>query len=807
MLNLYRDVKYSIRQLRRSPAFLIAATLTLGLGMGASTAAFSVIDGLLLESLPFRDAGRIVSILETHPQLPHGSEVTYPDYQEWRLQQTSFEQIAAYSTLNPSTVSLNADGRSTQLNRVLASGNFFSLLGVSPLMGRTILEQDDKPGNDHVAVLSAEAWERCFGRDPDVVGKIAAVNGEKFTVIGVLPPGSGYPGNGEIWLPLSLLDRGTQTSRVWHSVRVLGRLGRGISPAVAASDMGTIAARIAAANPATNRNVGVLITPLRDQLVGALQPVMLAAAGSVALVFLIACTNVASLLRIRSIANLRELGIRHALGASQQRLISQSFALAFVLCLLGASLGTLLAWLVLPLLKLALSHTPGIDLAMIQTVHLHTPALLFVSTICCLATIAFTSMSVLGQSNDSFVALTQGNRGNTSSHGYGRGLLISGEIAVAVVVVLLSTLVSRSFLKLMLVDPGFRADHLLSFEIALPSPKYQAGAPPANQFYDSLLEKISHAPGVVAAAGTTALPLAPSDAMTRFLIEGAPPLSPGTFPMAQIRFVSPDYFRTMGISVLRGRIFNQDELDRQAPLFVVNQTFADHYLQGRAIPTAKVILGVLSASPQRIPVIGVVSNAHDLGIDKEPEPELYLPGFGLDDIVLVRTNSDPNGMVQTVRRAVEELDPAQPIFHVQSIDELLDDSLSLEKATAVMLFLFGALSLALAVVGIYGVLTYSITQRTREIGVRMAVGANRRDIVRMIVAQAFKSFSVGIAVGLTAAVLAARVVRGLLFNTPTFDPLSICIAILVLTIAAAIAVAMPAQRAASISPAEAMRAE
>jgi ABC-type antimicrobial peptide transport system permease subunit len=277
--------------------------------------------------------------------------------------------------------------------------------------------------------------------------------------------------------------------------------------------------------------------------------------------------------------------------------------------------------------------------------------------------------------------------------------------------------------------------------------------------------------------------------------------------MAQIRLVSPDYFKTMSITVLKGRIFRQDELDRQSPLFVVNQAFADHYLQGQAIPTAKVILGVLSSNPQRIPVIGVVSNAHDLGIDKEAEPVLYLPGFGLDDVILVRTNSDPNGIVQTVRHAVDEIDPAQPIFHVRSIDELLDDSLSLERATATMLGLFGALSLALAAVGIYGVLTYSITQRTREIGVRMAVGANRQDIVRMIVVQAFKSFSIGIALGLISAMIAARLVSGLLFNTRTFDPLSICLAVFVLAVAAAIAVALPAQRAASISPAEAMRAE
>ena len=359
MQTLPRDLRYALRQVRKSPGFTFTAVLTLALGVGANTAIFSVVYGLLLQSLPFRDATRIVNIFETHPQVPGGVEATYPDYQDWRTQQKSFEQIAAYSTLNPNTVSLVMDDHSEQVHRVLASGNFFSLLGVSPLIGRTFGEQDDKPGSDHVAVLSAGAWQRYFGRDPGVVGRNVNLNGTSYNIVGVLPPGAAYPTEGEVWLPLSLLDQATQASRVWHSVNVLGRLRPGIELAEAKADMQTIAGRIAAAYPATNRNVGVLLTPLREQLVGTLRPAILSLMGSVVLVLLIACANVANLLMVRATANRREVAVRQALGADRIRLYSQFLAQTLILCLLGGALGTILAALALPLLRLALSHTSG----------------------------------------------------------------------------------------------------------------------------------------------------------------------------------------------------------------------------------------------------------------------------------------------------------------------------------------------------------------------------------------------------------------------------------------------------------------
>lgn len=357
MSTLLRDLRYVARQLRNSPGFTVAAVLTLALGVGATTAIFSVVYGLLLASLPFHDASRIVSIGESHPQVPGSVEATYPDYLDWKAQQKSFSEVGAFSDLNPATVSLAVNGHAEQVHRVLASGNLFSLLGVSPFLGRSLNERDETPGSDHVAVLSSGAWERYFGRDPNVVGRSVDLNGASYTVVGVLPPGAAYPADGDVWLPLSLLDSATQASRVWHSVNVLGRLRPGVALTQAKADMQTIAARLAVAYPATNRRESIQISPLREQMLGSLRPTVLSLMGAVALVLLIACANVANLMLVRAAANRREVAIRQALGADRRRLYSQFLAQSSILCVLGGALGIALASLALPLLRLALSHT------------------------------------------------------------------------------------------------------------------------------------------------------------------------------------------------------------------------------------------------------------------------------------------------------------------------------------------------------------------------------------------------------------------------------------------------------------------
>jgi len=560
MPTLLRDLRYAARQLRRSPGFATTVVLTLALGIGVTTAIFSCIYGLMLKSLPFRDESSIVAIAETNSGVKGGIEATYPDYLDWRAQQKSFEQVAAYSVINPSTVSLLADGRPEQLRRVLASGNFFSLLGVSPLVGRLFDQQDDSPGKDHVAVLSASAWASYFGRDPNAVGRSVSLNGSTYTVIGVLPQNAAFPADGEVWLPLSLLDQPTKQSRVWHSVRVLGRLRPGVTLSAARADMQTIAQRIAATYPATNRNESVEIKPLHTELVGSLRPAMLSLMGAVVLVLLVACVNVANLLLVRATENRRETAVRQALGADRIRVLRHFLLQTLLLTLVGGTLGVALAAAALPLLRVALAHTEGLDAALLQYINVNIPVLLFTLAICTATAFLFGLLPAARSSEPLVSALRGGDRGSSAQH-RSHATLVIAEIAMAVVVVFLSTLVVRSFQKLMAVDPGFRTDHLLSAETTLPTPRYADTSPQTNRFYEQVLERIAKSPGVISASTTTQVPLRPSQVMTRFLIEGAPPLTPGTYPYAQIRYISPDYFRTMGIALLKGRTFTPADID------------------------------------------------------------------------------------------------------------------------------------------------------------------------------------------------------------------------------------------------------
>ena len=811
MLNVLRSLPYAARQLRNAPAFTVTAVLTLALGIGATTAIFSAVYGLLLKSLPFADAGRIVAIASTHTLVPGSVEATFPDFEDWRAQQTSFTEIAAYSTINPSLVSLSYNGHAEPLHRVLASGNFFSVLGVSPLLGRSLNASDDTRGSAPAGLLSFVAWQRYFSSDPGIVGRSVDIDGSTVTIVGVLPSGAAFPADGEIWLPLSRLDQATRVSRVWHSVKVIGRLKPGVELPAARVDMHTIATRLATAYPATDRNSGIELTPLREQLVGSLRPAMLTLLAAVVLVLLIACANVANLLLIRANASRRQVAIRQALGASRTQLFSESLAQTLLLCLLGGILGTALAAGALPLLRIALAHTATLDPAMLQSVSLSLPVLALTFAACTLTALLFGLLPALQRTINLPDALRAGDRSNSGKQTLSRAALIATEIAIAVVVLFLGALVLRSYQKLLAVDPGFRTDHLLSAEITLPQPRYADSSPTTDHFFHQLLDRLAQSPGVLHAATTTQTPLKPSQVMTRFLIQGAPALAPGTYPFAQFRSISPAYFETMGLRLRDGRVFTQKDIDEQANVMMVNEAFARRYLTGRNPVGSTVLMGVMTPTPDKIPVIGVVDNARDLGVNTDPEPEIYFAGYGLHEVVLLRTNVDAEGLIPALHSAVQTIDPSQPIYNVETTDALLADSLARQRMTALLLGLFAAVALALAAIGIYGVLSYSVAQRTREIGVRMAIGANRADVLRLILAQAARFTVLGLTVGLLASVLGARLMAsqlsGLLFHTTSLDTSSIAIALGTLALIALVSAALPATRAASVNPAETLRAE
>jgi predicted permease len=805
--NLLRDLGYALRQMRRSPGFTCAAVATMALGIGANAGVCSVVYGLLLESLPFRDAGRIVSILETIPHAPTPIEATYPDYLDWRTQQKSFESLAAYSTLNPTTVSLRLNDRSEQITRVLASGNFFSLLGVTPVLGRVLSPGDDVPGSDHVVVISTSAWQRYFGRDPGVVGHRMDLNGSSYTIIGVLPQRAAFPAEGEVWLPLSILDKPTQSSRVWHSVRVLGRLRPGVSVAAARTEMQTIAEQIAKTNPATNRNVDVQLSPLREQLVGTLRPAILCVTGSVLLVLLIACVNVANLFLVKAAARQRDMLVRQALGASRVQLFSQFVTQSLVICLLGGALGVALAQGSVPLMRLALSHVEGLDSSMTQSIRLSIPVLALTFGACVLTAAIFGILPILGIQRSPVHGWRLGDRGYTSGQTRRQNTLIASELAVAVIVLFLSFLMIRSFQRLSSVDPGYRTDHLLSFEIELPQPRYDDGSPNTTGFYNQLLNKLLSVPGVVSVGTTTQLPLRSSAVMTRFLIDGNPPAVPGAFPGAQIRFVTPGFFSTMGLGFRSGRTFTEKELSDSAGVFIVNQAFARQYLADRDPIGARIVIGVLGPHPSSLPVIGVVSSAHEVGVQADPPPEIFLPGFGAHEVLIVRTTFDPVQAIPLVRKALHELDPGQPIYHIHTLESVLSDSIALQRVTTILLAVFAIVAVTLATIGVYGILAYSVVQRTREIGLRMAVGAQREDMLKMVMGRAFRFATIGIVGGLILALLGAHAVNSLLFKTSAIDPLAIALTISGLIGMTAVAAAIPALRASRLNPTEALRTE
>jgi predicted permease len=800
------DIRYAFRRLAKSPGFALTAVLTLALGIGATTAIFSAAYALLLRSLPFQDADRIIGIDETHPQVVGGAEVNFLDYQDWRRLQKSFEQVAAYSGSDPDTMSLVTADHGEQVHTVLASSNLFALLGVTPLMGRTFVEQDDTPNANHVVVLSAEAWHRYFGADPGILHRSITLNEDSYTVIGVLSPGGAYPARGEFWMPLSLTDKAYKTVRVGHTLDVLGRLKPGVGLREARADMQTIAARLAEDYPATNRNIGVLLMPLREQLVGSLRPAILTLLGSVVLVLCIACANVANLLLVRAAAQVREAAVRQALGASRLHLFTQYLSETLILCVLGGGIGTGLAALTLPLLRIAFAHTPGADPSLVESIRLNVPVLLVTSGVCLFTAFLFGLLPMIKVPNKLADSLRPGGRGSTGRRSWTRSALISTEIAIAIVVLFLGTLLARSFQKLIRIDPGFRTDHLLSLEITLPQPRYQYGSPATIHFYERLIDKLQQSPGIVSAGTTIALPLNPSHAMTRFLIAGEPAVAPGVFPLEQVRNVSPEFFRAMGLRLEQGRSFERTDVENHSSLIIINQAFARRYLSGKD-PLASSIQFAFDPHQQKVPVIGVVSDARDLGVETEAEPVIYLPGLDVHAVLLIRTNIDPESILPEVRNAVRDLDPTQPIYHVETIDAVLSDSLARQLMIAVLLAIFALLALTLAAIGIYGVIAYAVTQRTREIGVRMAVGSSRAKILLMMLRDAAGFTGIGVLAGLVVAFAGAHLASALLFETSSADPVSICISVSALLIIALLAAALPASRAASINPVEALRSE
>ncbi len=798
---LLQDVRFGLRMLRKNPGFTAVAVLTLALGIGANTAVFSVVDAVLLRSLPFQDAGRLVAISETHPAMPEiGASAA--DFSDWQLQSHSFQALAAYDTTNLAHATLLAHGEPEDVRAAIISHDLFPLLGITPATGRNFLSQEDELGNGPVAILSDSIWKARFAASPDILGQPLVLNGKPYTIVGILPEGIRFPQDADVWIPLGNLDKDDRANRFYHPLFVVGRLRPGATVSKARAELTGIAARLATAYPQTNHDFGVRVEPLLEKYVGGLRGYLLVLWAAVGLVLLIACANVASLLLARATSRESEMALRSALGASRARLIRQGLTEGVILALLGGVLGLLLAWAGLfpqmegaPIFRL---HEIGID-----------PSVLA-------ATLSITIFSALlfgivpairvGRSGTSATLQPGGHASQSARKRLANRAAVAGEVALAVVVLISAGLLVRSLQRLLATPLGFRVDRLLTMRISLHANQYQSRQA-IDGFYERLLPKVRALPGIESVGTIDQTPLVPNFGLTRFLIDGAPPVGPGDYPVANYRAVSPDYFRTTGIPVVSGRTIRENDLASKAPVLVVNRTLAQRFFPGGNPIGRKLLLGVSTGKPLAVTIEGVVGDVRDLSVDSPAPAEMYFPGFGPILTLVVRSAVDPSSLTAAIRNAVLTVDSSQSVFAVETGTKLVDNSIARQRFAATLLGLFSMLALILATGGIYGVTSYAVAERTREIGVRMALGARPGNVLLLILRQEMVAATFGIVMGFAAALVATRFLSNLLFGVVTTDPVTYGGVCLLLGGAALLACYIPARRAMRVDPMVALHHE
>ena len=800
--SLWTDFRYGLRILRKSPGFTAAAVLTLALGIGANTAIFSVVDAVLLRSLPFKDANRLVDLTEYRPGAVD-SGVSYPDYLGWRQQNTVFDETAAYFLVSASNDIVLGGRFSTERARYsTVTNSFFNLLGVHPALGRGFSAQDETPGGTKVFLVSNVVWNTVFGGDPHAVNKTYRLDGENFTLVGVMPPGFDFPKGCGIWVPTSTLGDSGLHDRVSHSYHVLGRLRPGTAIPQAAAQIETIQAGLAKAYPLTDADWHVRAQPLLYEIVGNVQTSLFVLLGAVGFILLIACTNVVNLMLARAAAREREFAIRSALGAARTRLLRQNLTEAFLIVSISLVLALVFAkWG----LALAVSVT-SIDLPRMESFRLNVPLLAFMSALAAVTTILVGLVPALQSSHQDPQGALRDRRssGGAGPRGWRlRDGLVVSEVALALLLLCGAGLMLRSFVQLLRVNPGFRTGHLLTMKIALPSGAYPRLAQ-TSAYLDRLLERLRAIPGVQSAAAASTLPLSGESDWGTFLIAGRSAPDWTKAYAASWRGVSVDYFRTLGIPLLRGREFSPGDAKNQNAI-IINEAMAKKFWP-RTDPIGQQILNRDQHTP--LEIIGVVGDTKGTGLDAQAKPEMYtlLRGFWYAFLML-RTDQDPSRIASTVRSEVATLDRGVPVYQVATMDQLLSRSVAPQRFDLFLLALFAALALGLAAVGIYGVLAFSVSRRTHEMGIRLALGARPNDILRLIIRQGMKLVLVGIALGAAGAVVLTRLMASLLYAVSATDPATFITVALILASVALVACWIPARRATRVDPVVALRHE
>jgi predicted permease len=808
MNKLLQDLRYGARILLKRPASTVVALVTLALGIGVNTAIFSTVDSVLLRPLPFKDPERVVSVWEQSLRVGiNRNEVAPANFFDLRKQNQVFEDLGAFGPLD---INLTGEGEPERLEGQLVTANAFSILGIQPSLGRTFLANEDQPGQHRVVVLSDALWQRRFNRDPSVLNRNITLNGESYAVVGVTPPGFFFPvRETELWVPWAM-EPEQASGRGDHYLRLVGRLKPTITVERANADLNSIAGRLAAEYPKTNEGLGFFANSLHRDYVGDLRLPILVLFASVGLVLLIACANVANLLLAQATSRRREIAIRIALGARRWTIVRQLLVESLLLAVCGGLLGLLGAfWGVEALAKLL----PD-SLSKLQAVSVDARVFLFTLGVSVLTAVVFGGVPALLASRtkpgETLSDVGRDAAGGSSGRHIRRVLVVS-EVALAVVLLVGAGLLIRSFQLLRQVDAGLTTENLLTMRIALPFPKY-AKAETRRAFYDQVLQRVKELPGVESAGVITFLPLSFNGMNFSFSVEGY--ASPGDMklPFALFRVVSPDYFRAMGIPLQRGRHFEAHDSTDSQPVTLVNRSLAERYWPGQDAIGKRLKVGPVDSPNEWLTVVGVVGDVRQTGL-YEQKLEFYVPyaqerrSFMAPRDLVVRTKGDATSVAGAVREAVWAIDKDQPIWDVRTMDQVFAAAISKERFQTLLLGLFAALALLLACVGLYGVISYSVVQRTHEIGVRVALGAQPIDVLRLVIRQGMALTLVGLIIGIAVGSAVTRVLSDMLYGVSPRDPLTFVGVPLLLMVVAFLACYIPARRATKVDPLTALRYE
>jgi putative ABC transport system permease protein len=819
MQTLLQDLRYGARMLLRKPGFTLIALATLSLGIGANSAIFSVVNGVLLREPPYREPQRLVMMWAERPQLQAQTGISdFPvsaaDFVDWRDQNPVFEQIAAFHS---QSFNITGSDDPQLLGGVRASANLFALLGVEARHGRVFLPEEDQLGNNRVVILSDGLWQRRFGSDLKIIGQSISLNNEPYTVVGVAPPdfqfprkadlpaGFRFPLEVDLYTPLALTPE-QRDNRIRDYLAVIGRLRPQTSFEQAQAEMASIAGRLERQYPDTNQNKSVRLVSFHQQVVGKARPALLALLCAVGFVLLIACANVANLLLARGAARHKEMAIRAALGAGRWRMVRQLLTESLLLAASAGALAMLLAVWGVDLLRAILPD----NLPRADEIGIDFRVFGFTLVVSLLTGIIFGLIPALQASRTGLNERLKesGRSSGGGAHNRFRGMLVVSEIALALLLLVGAGLMLRSFVRLMSVDPGLDPQNVLTMDIRLPRGKYQP--PQQASFFQQLLERLRSAPGMQSVGAVYPLPLSGAEEGLGFGIEGRPPAAPGEQLTAGPRWVSPDYFKTLKIQLLKGRVFTEGDAADSPPVLVINEAMARQYWPNEDPVGRRVAFNSRDNQPVWREIVGVVKDVRHVALDTESKPQIYFPftHFPSPMMTLVaRTDGDPMNFVAAVRSQVQAIDRDQPVSNVHTMEELLARSVSERRFNLLLLAIFAGVALLLAAVGIYGVMSYSVEQRTHEIGVRMALGARTGDVLRLLLGQGMKLVAPGVAIGLAAAFGLTRLISTLLFDIRPTDPLTFVAIALLLTVVALLACYIPARRAAKVDPMVALRCE